>query len=351
MNETNLTPRQRVLLNLIDGANGLSRGELQEKIQTAYAISKPTLIRDLSLLIERKLTRPRGKGRNLKYFPFQDNPLLRPFDLDQYFLTEPDRRLGAKRSFDFGVFSHLKNLFSAAEIEKVGRAQRSFTDQTRKLSPDILRRELERFVIELSWKSSRIEGNTYTLLETESLIKESRMAEGRSRAEAVMILNHKAAFERILKNRSDFKKVTISEINQLHSVLIKDLDIKPGIRAEAVGVTGTVYLPLANRFQIEEALEKFVATLNRNESILEKALIANSMISYIQPYADGNKRTGRMLTDAILLAYDYYPLSYRSVEEDEFKKALIVFYEQGSIFHLKRVFLEQLLFAYNTYFR
>ena len=98
-------------------------------------------------------------------------------------------------------------------------------------------------------------------------------------------------------------------------------------------------------------MEKLIDVLNKNSSTLEKALIANSMISYIQPYSDGNKRTGRMLTNAILLAHDCFPLSYRSVDEDDYKKALILFYEQGSIYHLKRLFIEQLLFAFDTYFK
>lgn len=351
MNETNLTPRQKSLLNLINEAAGLARDEIQEKLKTAYAVSKPTIIRDLSRLIEQKLVRPQGKGKNLKYLPFQENPLLKPFDLDQYFLTEPDRRLSAKRNFDFGIFDNLNDLFSVTEREEIRQIQKSFTEETQKLSPDILRRELERFVIELAWKSSKIEGNTYTLLETESLIKESRAAEGKSRSEAVMILNHKAAFEQILKSRALFKNITASEIHQLHNVLVKNLGITTGIRMNAVGITGTAYTPPDNKFQIAEALEKLVVLLNKNESVLEKALIANAMIAYIQPYADGNKRTGRMLSNAILLANDYYPLSYRSVNEDEFKKALIIFYEQGSIFTLKRIFLEQLIFAYGTYFK
>ena len=91
--------------------------------------------------------------------------------------------------------------------------------------------------------------------------------------------------------------------------------------------------------------------INKTEHSLEKALIANAMISYIQPFADGNKRTGRMLTNAILLAHDYFPLSYRSVDEDTYKKALILFYEQGSIYSLKEIFMNQYRFALDTYFR
>ena len=117
-----------------------------------------------------------------------------------------------------------------------------------------------------------------------------------------------------------------------------------------MGITGTVYKPLDNQWQIKEALEKLIAVINKTNNPLEKALIASTMISYIQPFADGNKRTGRMLTNAILLAHDYYPLSYRSVDEITYKKAPILFYEQNSLYQLKKIILDQYQLALKTYF-
>jgi len=351
MNETNFIPRQKFILNIISQSKGLWRGEIQKKIGTRYQISKPTIIRDLDNLIRKNLIRTEGKGKNTKYFPYSKNPLLKPFDIDLYFADEPDKRINAKKSFDFSVFNHLNELFSSVEKEEINEFRESFNKQVKKLSPDIFKKELERFVIELSWKSSKIEGNTYTLLETEELIKSNKRAEGKSREEAAMILNHKRAFEKILENKARFKKLNLSDINQLHNTLIKDLNISAGIRKNPVGITGTVYRPFDNEFQIKQVMEKLVKAVNKNREPLEKALIINSMISYIQPYSDGNKRTGRMLANAVLLAHDYYPLSYRSIDEKEFKKALILFYEQNSIYHLKRLFIEQLIFAYNNYFK
>lgn len=206
-------------------------------------------------------------------------------------------------------------------------------------------------MIELSWKSSKIEGNTYTLLETESLIKEQREAKGKTKKEAIMILNHKLAFDEILNNKNDFKVISISVISQLHNILVKDLDVITGIRRQAVGITGTTYRPLDSEHQIREVFGETVAIINKAKNAFEKALIAHFMIAYIQPYTDGNKRTARMLTNGILLASDLYPLSYRSVDEDSFKKALILFYEQGSIYEIKQLFIEQVKFANETYFR
>lgn len=351
MDETNITTRQKSIVNLINQSTGISREQIQKTLRQLYNISKPTLARDLVELKKRKLLRVEGKGKRILYWPYSQNSTLRPFDLDQYFLKEPDERVGAKKEFDFVIFNKLKGLFSSLEIEEIEKVRKSFSTQTKHLAKDILKREIERFTIELAWKSSEIEGNTYSLLETETLIKNSQTAKGKSKQEAIMILNHKETFEMILSHKGDFKTVSLSLINQIHNLMVAGLQIGSGIRKQAVGITGTVYQPLDNQHQITEAMQKLVSAINSNSSVLEKALIANSMISYIQPYADGNKRTGRMLANGILLAHDYYPLSYRSIDKEEFKKALIVFYEQGSIYQLKKLFLEQLMFAFKTYFR
>lgn len=351
MNETIITLRQKYILNLINQAEGLLREEIRDKIKKTYSSSKPTLIRDLNVLLEYGLIKSEGKARATKYLPKVLNPLLRQFDVERYFTDDTDNRIGARKNFDFSILSNLHDLFLQDEIEALKKSCHSFQKQTTRLNPDLLRRELERFVIELSWKSSKIEGNTYTLLETESLIKEQKEAVGKSKDEAVMILNHKTAFEEILKNKKDFKILSISKISQLHNILIRNLSVTTGIRKQAVGITGTTYQPLNNEHQIREVFEKTIIKINKTKNTLEKALIAHFMIAYIQPYVDGNKRTARMLTNAILLAHDLYPLSYRSVDENEFKKALILFYEQGSICEIKRLFIGQVRFANETYFK
>jgi fido (protein-threonine AMPylation protein) len=351
MNETRLTPRQNFILGIVNGGNGIGRIEIEKRVRSLYPASKPTISRDLSLLVRTKLVKTQGKSIATIYLSFEKNPLLNYQELEQYFALEPDQRTEVKRGFDFSVFSHLKGLFGREEIVALERKNRSFQEATAKLDKTIYLKELERFVIELSWKSSKIEGNTYSLLETETLIKDRIEAKGRSKGEAVMILNHKRAFESILAGRQDYEKITLSKITQLHEFMVKDLSISPGIRQQAVGITGTVYKPLDNKWQIEEALEKLSMAVNRTRYPLEKALIANTMISYIQPFADGNKRTGRMLANAILLAHDFFPLSYRSVDDDTYKKALILFYEQGSVYHLKNIFVGQYQFALDTYFR
>ena len=351
MNETILTNRQKSALNIISQSNGISREDIQMLLEKVEPVSRPTLIRDLNVLLDKKLIQVEGKASSTRYFSTENNPLLRYFDLETYFKLDPDLRVGAKKSFDFDVLKHLKNLFSEVELKEIRDISKSFSNKVSELSFDIYKNELERFIIELSWKSSKIEGNTYSLLETEELIKKGVSAEGHSKDEVIMILNHKKAFDTILKNRDDFSQLSVSKVNQLHNIIVQGLNINTGIRNEAVGITGTVYKPLDNKFQIEDVVRETLNIINDDKISLEKAFIASVMFPYIQPYSDGNKRTSRMLVNAILVAGDNYPLSYRSVDIDEYKKALILFYEQGSLFHVKKIFLEQVIFAYRNYFQ
>ena len=289
-------------------------------------------------------------GEAPSIYPSKKIPFLGVLTLEQYFALEPDERTEAKRAFDFSIFPRLTRLFTPDEIESIARKNRSFTNATLKLDKTIYPKELERFIVEFSWKSSKIEGNTYSLLETETLIKDSVEAQGKSKHEAIMILNHKRTFESILAGRDDYKHISLAKISELHEVLTEGLSISKGVREHAVGITGTVYKPIDNKWQIIEALEKMIQAINDAQYPLEKALIASAMIAYIQPFSDGNKRTSRMLTNAILIAHDFFPLSYRSVDEETYKKALILFYERGSLYKLKEVFVSQYAFALDTYF-
>ncbi len=90
---------------------------------------------------------------------------------------------------------------------------------------------------------------------------------------------------------------------------------------------------------------------NQIDFPLTKALLMALMIAYLQPFVDGNKRTGRTLANAILIAHDVYPLSYRDVEIIEYIKAMILFYETNNVYHFKRIFVDQFNFSVNNYFQ
>jgi len=217
-------------------------------------------------------------------------------------------------------------------------------------SQTLINKEFERIMIEFSWKSSAIEGNTYTLLGTEALIKDNIAGKGKTKKETQMILNHKDTFNEAIQNKEKFKKLNYSDIKYIHSVLTKKLDISKNIRNGAIGITGTKYKPLDNSFQIKEVLQSMVNLINKKESFFEKAFLVLILISYIQAFEDGNKRTARMFSNAILLAHNSIPLSYRIVDIEEYKKAILLFYEINNISYFKQIFIDQFEDAVNNYF-
>ena len=206
-------------------------------------------------------------------------------------------------------------------------------------------------MIEFSWKSSVIEGNTYSLLGTEALIKNNVVGYGKTKEETQMILNHKDAFNEAIQSKERFRKLSCSDIEYVHSVLTKKLGITKNIRNGAVGITGTKYKPLDNSHQIKEVMQGMVDLINKKESIFEKSFLVLILIAYIQIFEDGNKRTSRMISNAILLAYNSIPLSYRIVDVEEYKKAVILFYEINNISYFKQIFIEQFEDAVNNYFK
>ena len=129
-------------------------------------------------------------------------------------------------------------------------------------------------MIDLSWKSSQIEGNTYSLLETEKLLKEKETSAGKTKEEATMLLNHKDALDFIIENPDYLYPLSIAKIEDIHSILTKELAVERNIRTRRVGISGTNYRPLDNEFQIVEALRDTCDLINSKESVFEKALLA-----------------------------------------------------------------------------
>jgi len=240
--------------------------------------------------------------------------------------------------------------FSPKENERLQSAHLEFLGHMQTLSELEYNKEMERLGVDLSWKSSQIEGNTYSLLETERLLKEKQTAEGKTKEEAVMLLNHKDALDYVLEHPDYFKEISVKHIEELHEILTKELGVNKGIRKRRVGITGTNYRPLDNEFQIREALEDTCKLINGKEDVFEKALLALVLLSYIQAFTDGNKRTARITCNALLIAWGCCSISFRTVDSIDYKKAMLMFYEQNNIVVLKQIFIEQYEFAVRNYF-
>jgi len=333
----------------------LEKGEMQSSdvhealLGFGETISLVTVKRALSELESTGLLLTTGSGRSTSYKISSAGRLFSNIDPKQYCSIDPDKRHGQKQ-FNFDLFQGIPTeIMSSEELKNLSEATVKYNEKTKDISPTIQKKELERLVIELSWKSSKIEGNTYTLLDTEKLILENKKAEGHSQEEAQMILNHKDAFNYIHQNSTQFKSVTRKNIEEIHSIIVKDLDVGLGLRSKIVGVTGSIYRPIDNTHQIIDAIEKLHEAVLRVSTPYEKALITLLGISYIQPFEDGNKRTARLMTNAILFAHHCAPLSYRSINESDYREAMLVFYELNSLIPMKDIFIDQYLFATENY--
>ncbi len=327
-----------------------SSDEIRQGISEKKSIA--TIKRLLSKLIAKKLIVSTGKGKATRYKLSPYFNLFHEIDIEEYYNKEIDERTIIE-NFNFSLIRNIfpdTELFTSNEIEKLENLQKEFQRNLLELSEFEIKKELERLAIDLSWKSSQIEGNTYSLLETERLLKEKETAAGKSKEEAIMLLNHKEAFDFIIKNPDYLFPLSVSKIEDIHSILTKELAVDRNIRKRRVGISGTNYRPVDNEFQIKEALSLTCDLINKKENIFEQALLALILISYIQPFVDGNKRTARIVSNALLINHKYCPISYRTVDSVDYKKAMLLFYEQNNITSFKEIFMEQYEFAVKTYF-
>jgi fido (protein-threonine AMPylation protein) len=339
--------QQQIMLSILSGNTSLSQIFTQP---TFAEKTERTLQRDLSVLVNAGMVERTGGARAVKYSVANLGKIdlsLSEDTLKQVFADE--NRQGV--NYDFSRLDDYSKLplFSEEEYKDLNHNNKIFLDKLQTASPDIIRRERERITIELSWKSSLIEGNTYSLLETETLIKEGIPAPGKSEEETTMVLNHKKALDFSEKNRDVFSgHLKPQHIIELHKILAEGL-MGYGIRNRLVGITGSSYKPLENQFQITEELSRLCDVINAKESVFDKALLAFVYICYIQPFNDGNKRSARILANAILYAHDSFPLSLRAVSVDTYKLAILAFYELGILGNAKQVFIDQAKFSVDNY--
>lgn len=312
-----------------------------------------TIKRILAKLVDKNILTIQGRGRATKYVISKTYNLTRQIDQESYFDKDVDDRLIIEH-FDFELINNILpkiELFDKNEFVQLNILHNKFIDNISTLSDTLYKKDLERLGIDLSWKSSQIEGNTYSLLETEQLLKERIEAKGKRKEESMMLLNHKKALEYILDSPNYFLKLDVKKIIEVHSLLVDDLDVEKDIRKRIIGITGTNYKPLDNDHQIKEAIEVSCNLVNSKENIFEKAFIILILLSYIQAFADGNKRTARIMSNAVLISNNYCPISFRSVNSIDYKKAMLLFYEQNNISAIKKIFIDQYEFAVNTYFQ
>ncbi len=327
-----------------------STSMLNEQLASHFSIA--TLKRNLKELINENKIVVNGNGKSSKYTINPNYELFLTINIESYFEKEIDER-EIKKSFNWDLLRTILpniSLFNINETNLLNELQNQYSKNILELTKQEYAKEMERLAIDLSWKSSQIEGNTYTLLETEILLNEKTTAKGKTKNEAIMLLNHKDTIDFLIQNKNYSTPLSVSKIEDIHRLLIKELDVDKNIRKRKVGISGTNYQPLDNSFQIKEALELTCTLVNLKNNVFEKALLVLFLLSYIQPFADGNKRTARIISNAMLMDNNYCPLSFRTVDSIDYKKAMLLFYEQNNITAFKKIFIEQYQFAVSAYF-
>ena len=203
------------------------------------------------------------------------------------------------------------------------------------------RQILSRLLVDLSWASSRLEGNTYTRLDTQNLIELGRRAPGKDQREAQMILNHKAAIELLVDNVEEarFDRYTICNLHALLADnLLADASGAGRIRKIEVAISGTVYQPLAIPQQLEELFDHLLTTASAITDPFEQAFFAMVHLPYLQPFEDVNKRVSRLAANIPFIKQNLAPLSFVDVPERDYVDGILGVYELQRIELMRDVF-------------
>ena len=190
---------------------------------------------------------------------------------------------------------------------------------------------LSRLLIDLAWASSRLEGNTYTRLDTQNLLEFGQRAEGKDASEAQMIINHKTAIEYVV-GEAEEKLIRRATILSIHAALSENLLADPSeegrLRGRPVSISGSSYTPTAIPQVIREAFDRIVDSLNAIDDPFEQAFFAMVHIAYLQPFVDVNKRTSRLVANLPLIGANLSPLSFVGADEKEYVLGTLAVYEQ-----------------------
>ncbi len=191
---------------------------------------------------------------------------------------------------------------------------------------------LQRLLIDLSWNSSRLEGNTYSILETHRLLEFGEIARGKEVFEAHMIINHKSAIEYIVELAEE-KNLTALEVRSIHALLsynlLENSKSCGSIRSIAVNISGTLYRPSDNPHLLQECFNQIIEKFNQIIDPFEQSFFALTHIAYLQAFEDINKRTSRLIANVPLIKMNLRPLAFINVKQEEYVQALLAIYEKN----------------------
>ncbi len=353
--------------NALDATSqGLSLAELQGALKDV--VSRRSLQRRLNVWVRSGAIKAEGNRRGRRYFPHSNSPVLaadveagypggasEPAALTPIVLISAAGRqvqalvhrpiadrapIGYQRHFLEGYLPNETGYFPEnlkTHLRALGR-----TPDGHRPAGTYAREILNRLLVDLSWASSRLEGNTYSLLDTRELIEHGKAAQGKDAKETQMILNHKAAIELLVESAEEIG-VNRYTITNLHALLadnlLEDFRTAGRLRTTPIAIGGTTYLPTAIPQLIEEL---FTLLLDKAAAIrdpFEQSFFLMAQLPYLQPFVDVNKRTSRLAANIPLIKSNLVPLSFVDVPDNVYIDGLIGVYELNRTELLKDVYL------------
>lgn len=319
-------------------------------------IARRTAQRLISQMVAAGRITARGKARGRRYFPASAQPTAEPTDRFPDFialsadsrdiLAYLDQPIGARKPVGYQrnflesyepnktwyLTAHLRS-----RLHKMGR-----TPETEGPAGTYSRAILHRLLIDLSWASSNLEGNTYSRLDTRELIEHGKVAHGKAAIETQMILNHKSAIELLVENidSAEFNRYTLMN---LHSTLAENLLPNPAdegrIRQHAVDIGKSVYRSLSAPQQINEFLDVLLTKAAQITDPFEQSFFMMVHLPYLQPFADINKRTSRLAANLPLFRANLCPLTFLDVPEQAYSRAILGVYEMTRVELLRDLYV------------
>ncbi len=352
---------QKDLDSIVKAVSSFPNGSGIEEINSALEwIPRRTLQRRLALLVEQKRLIAEGKGRSSRYrLPSTLDVVIPPpimaLSGETYIPLSPEGEeikrvirapiqnrnpVGYNRTF-LDAYHPNRTFYLTEDIRhRLYDMGRSSDDQ--QFAGTYARQIFNRLLIDLSWNSSRLEGNTYSLLETERLLEQGEASEGKNAMETQMLLNHKDAIELLVEQAADvgFNRYTILNLHALLSNnLLADPQACGRLRTTPVTIGGSVYHPLEVPQLIDECFGQILTLTSEVKDPFEQAFFAMIHLPYLQPFLDVNKRVSRLAANIPLIRRNLCPLSFLDVPNQAYIDGTLAVYELNKVELLRDVFV------------
>lgn len=329
--------RDRAILSYVASHPGCARSQIRREVTPDASVS--TVWRSLRRLVDAGKLEMVGEGRATGYRVLGREVVLAHLDVPANMRQPMPYRPGFAGAYIPNESRYL-TVADRAELRKAG---------TPVLDPFLsaqgvtyARRVLEELEVDMSWASSRLEGNSYNLLETDRLIRSGRESVGKPRRDAVMILNHKNAIRYVVENLDEIE-IGWPDLRNIHALLshglIPDPTLRGGLRRLPVAIGKSAYTPLEDRFALQAELDVLVSKAERIADPFEQSFFLLVHIPYLQPFADVNKRTSRIAALIPLLKADLAPMSFFAINDNEYIQGLIGVYELNDLSLMREAFV------------